>query len=125
MSRVIADDSRFHRMMLASVLMPKKCEVVFAVDAMQTVLMALLSSPNLILLDINVPGGAGIEVLKRLRVFNRTQQIPVIVISSEQNPAAESMARDLAAVNFLHKPIDEQILASAVDRLLGMQVNTP
>lgn len=35
------------------------------------------------------------------------------------------MARDLAAVNFLHKPIDEQILASAVDRLLGMQVNTP
>jgi len=105
--------------------MPKKCEVVFAVDAMQTVLMALLSSPNLILLDINMPGGAGIEVLKRLRVFNRTQQIPVIVISSEQNPAAESMARDLAAVNFLHKPIDEQILASAVDRLLGMQVNTP
>lgn len=45
----------------------------------------LPSSPNLILLDINMPGGAGIEVLKRLRVFNRTQQIPVIVISSEQS----------------------------------------
>lgn len=37
---LIADDSRFHRMMLASVLMPKKCEVVFAVDALQTFLMA-------------------------------------------------------------------------------------
>jgi len=122
---LIADDSRFQRMMLASVLMPKKCEVVFAVDAMQTFMMALRSNPHLILLDIDMPGGTGIEVLKRLRVSNRTQQIPVIVISSEQNPATECMARELGAVDFLHKPIDEQKLADAVDRALGIQANAP
>jgi CheY-like chemotaxis protein len=120
---LIADDSRFQRMTLASFLMPKKCEVVFAVDAMQTFMMALRSNPNLILLDINMPGGSGIEVLKRLRVSNRTQQIPVIVISSEQNPATESMARELGAVDFLHKPVDEKILANAVDHVLGIQNN--
>jgi len=120
---LIADDSRFQRMTLASFLMPKKCEVVFAVDAMQTFMMALRSNPNLILLDINMPGGSGIEVLKRLRVSNRTQQIPVIVISSEQNPATESMARELGAVDFLHKPVDEKILANAVDHVLGIQSN--
>jgi len=84
---------------------------------------APLSNPNLILLDINMPGGSGIEVLKRLRVSNRTQQIPVIVISSEQNPATESMARELGAVDFLHKPVDEKILANAVDHVLGIQNN--
>lgn len=120
---LIADDSRFQRMTLASFLMPKKCEVVFAVDAMQTFMMALRSNPNLILLDINMPGGSGIEVLKRLRISNRTQQIPVIVISSEQNPATESMARELGAVDFLHKPVDEKILANAVDHVLGIQNN--
>lgn len=120
---LIADDSRFQRMTLASFLMPKKCEVVFAVDAMQTFMMALRSNPNLILLDINMPGGSGIEVLKRLRVSNRTQRIPVIVISSEQNPATESMARELGAVDFLHKPVDEKILANAVDHVLGIQNN--
>jgi len=120
---LIADDSRFQRMTLASFLMPKKCEVVFAVDAMQTFMMAPRSNPNLILLDINMPGGSGIEVLKRLRVSNRTQQIPVIVISSEQNPATESMARELGAVDFLHKPVDEKILANAVDHVLGIQNN--
>lgn len=122
---LIADDSRFQRMTLASYLMPKRCEVVFAVDAMQTFMMALRSSPNLILLDINMPGGTGIEVLKRLRVSNRTQQIPVIVISSEQNPGTESMARELGAVDFLHKPIDEEMLANALDRVFGVQANTP
>jgi len=120
---LIADDARVQRMTLASFLMPKKCEVVLAVDAMQTFMMALRSNPNLILLDINMPGGSGIEVLKRLRVSNRTQQIPVIVISSEQNPATESMARELGAVDFLHKPVDEKILANAVDHVLGIQSN--
>jgi CheY-like chemotaxis protein len=85
--------------------------------------MALRSSPSLILLDINMPGGTGIEVLKRLRVSNRTQQIPVIVISSEQNPATGSMARELGAIDFLHKPVDEQILASAIDRVLGIEAD--
>jgi CheY-like chemotaxis protein len=122
---LIADDSRFQRTMLASYLMPKKCEVVFAVDAMQTFMMALRSSPNLILLDINMPGGTGIEVLKRLRVSNRTQQIPVIVISSEQNPATESVARELGAVDFLHKPIDEEMLANALDHVFGVHANIP
>ena len=118
---LIADDSRLQRTVLASFLLPKKFEVVFAVDAMQTFMMALRSSPNLILLDINMPGGTGIEVLKRLRVSNRTQQIPVIVVSSEEDPATELMARELGAVDFLHKPVDEQTLANVVDRVLGAE----
>ena len=98
---LIADDSRFQRNMLASFLMRGKFEVVFAADALQAFAMALRSAPDLILLDINMPGGTGIEVLKRLRVSSRTQQIPVIVVSSEQDPATETMARELGAVDFL------------------------
>lgn len=120
---LIADDSRFQRNMLASFLMRGKFEVVFAADALQAFAMALRSAPDLILLDINMPGGTGIEVLKRLRVSSRTQQIPVIVVSSEQDPATETMARELGAVDFLQKPVDEPILSNAVDRVLGIQVN--
>jgi len=120
---LIADDSRFQRQMLASFLLPRKFEIIFAVDALQTWMMALRSSPDLILLDINMPGGTGIEVLKRLRVSSKTQQIPVIVVSGEQNPAIESMSRELGAVDFLHKPVDEQNLSRVVDRVPGIQAN--
>lgn len=122
---LIADDSRFQRQVLASSLTAKKFEIIYAVDALQTWMTALRSAPDLILLDINMPGGTGIEVLKRLRVSSKTQQIPVIVVSSEENPNIESTSRELGAADFLHKPVNEQKLNQAVDRALGIPANAP
>src|ERR1700739_634097 len=104
---LIADDSRFQGQQLASFLTPKGWEAVFAVDALQAWMAALRSGPQLILLDINMPGGTGIEVLKRLRMSTKTQHIPVIVVSGDENPATEETARRLGAVDFLHKPVEE------------------
>jgi DNA-binding response OmpR family regulator len=115
---LIADDSRFQGQLLASYLTPKGFEAIYALDALQAWTAALRSAPELILLDINMPGGTGIEVLKRLRMSTKTQHIPVIVVSGEENPATETMARSLGAVDFLHKPVEEGRLGAAVDRAL-------
>jgi len=115
---LIADDSRFQVQMVASWLTPKGFEVIFAVDALQTWMMALRSNPDLILLDINMPGGTGIEVLKRLRMSSKTQHIPVIVVSGDENPGTESKARSLGATEFLHKPVEQEQLCASVDRAL-------
>jgi two-component system cell cycle response regulator len=115
---LIADDSRFQGQLLASFLSPKGFEALYALDALQAWTTALRSSPQLILLDINMPGGTGIEVLKRLRMSTKTQHIPVIVVSGEENPATESMARSLGAIDFLHKPVEAEQLCAAVDRAL-------
>lgn len=122
---LIADDSRFQRQMLASILLPKKFEVIFAVDALQTFMVALRSAPDLILLDINMPGGTGIEVLKRLRGSSKTQQIPMIVVSGEEKFTAETMARELGAVDFLHKPVNEQQIIDAIHRVLSIAADAP
>ena len=115
---LIADDSRFQGQLLASFVSPKGFEAVFALDALQAWTAALRSAPQLILLDINMPGGTGIEVLKRLRMSTKTQHIPVIVVSGEENPATETMARSLGAVEFLHKPVEQEQLCAAVERAL-------
>jgi DNA-binding response OmpR family regulator len=115
---LIADDSRLQRQLLASFFSPSEFEPVFAVDALQAWMAALRSAPQLILLDINMPGGTGIEVLKRLRMSTKTQHIPVIVVSSEESPATESMARSLGAVDFLHKPVEQKQLCAAVNLAL-------
>jgi CheY-like chemotaxis protein len=120
MARIlIADDSRFQLQMLASWLTPMGFEVIFAVDALQTWMSALRSNPDVILLDINMPGGTGIEVLKRLRMSNKTQHIAVIVVSGEKNPSTEAKARSLGATDFLHKPVDEEQLRLSVNRALS------
>ena len=115
---LIAADSRFQRQLLASFFSPSEFEPVFAVDALQAWMAALRSAPQLILLDINMPGGTGIEVLKRLRMSTKTQHIPVIVVSSEESPATESMVRSLGAVDFLHKPVEQEQLCAAVNLAL-------
>jgi CheY-like chemotaxis protein len=120
MARIlIADDSRFQVQVLASWLTPMGVEVIFAADALQTWMSALRSNPDVILLDINMPGGTGIEVLKRLRMSNKTQHIPVIVVSGEKNPTTEAKARSLGAAEFLHKPVDQDQLLLSVNRALN------
>lgn len=93
------------------------------VDALQTFMVALRATPDAILVDINMPGRTGIEVLKRLRVSNKTQQIPVMVVSSDEKPTTESMSRELGAINFLHNPFDQQQLSDSINRVLGIQAN--
>jgi CheY-like chemotaxis protein len=120
---LIADDSRFQEQLLASYLRPAGYEAVFAADAMQAFAAALRSTPDVILLDINMPGGSGMEVLKRLRMSTKTQHIPVIVVSGEENAAVEAKARELGAAEFLHKPVEQDQLCDAVGRIAGTCAN--
>ena len=115
---LIADDSRFQGQLLASFLSEKGFEAVFAQDALQAWTAALRCAPQLILLDINMPGGTGTEVLKRLRMSTKTQHIPVIIVSGEEDPEIESLVRSLGAVDFLHKPVEQEQLCAAVERAL-------
>ncbi|SRR5258708_3080271 len=116
---LIADDSRFQVQALTSWLSPKGFEVITALDAIQAWMSALRSSPDLILLDINMPAGNGLEILKRLRNSPKTQRIPVIVITGDEDPATESQARKLGATEFLRKPVEQDQVCAAVDRALA------
>jgi CheY-like chemotaxis protein len=81
MSKIlVADDSRFQVALLTAALEQRGFEVVVALDAMQAGMVALRTSPDAIVLDINMPGGSGIEVLKRLKRSTKTQRIPVVVV---------------------------------------------
>jgi CheY-like chemotaxis protein len=120
MSKIlIADDSRFQITMLTKSLEENGFEVVSALDALQAWMIALRTAPDAIVLDINMPGGSGIEVLRRLRVSTKTQHIPVIVLSGSKDLSVEQVAKDLGAVQFLHKPIDPLQLCAAFSRLLS------
>jgi CheY-like chemotaxis protein len=116
---LIADDSRFQVQLLASYL-GKGFEVTSASDALQAWMAALRSKPDVILLDINMPGGTGLEVLKRLRMSTKTQHIPVIVVSGNESEETEKAVRDLGAADFLHKPVEKNQLCDTVNRALGV-----
>ena len=78
----------------------------------------LRESPDAIILDINMPGGTGLEVLKRLRLSAKTQTIPVIVVSGSEVPGVEQTVKSMGAAEFFHKPVNLDELCVAVCRVL-------
>jgi len=74
--------------------------------------------PDLILLDIELPGIDGFEVLRQLRADEGTQGIPVVAVSANAMP--DDVASGLAAGfdDYLTKPIDQRLLMSTLQRLL-------
>ncbi len=72
------------------------------------------AAPKLVLLDLNLPGLDGIEVLRRLRADERTKMLPVVVLTSsvEERERTESYA--LGANIFLNKPVRRDLLLDMV-----------
>src|ERR1700752_4811004 len=120
MSKIlVADDSRFQIALLSTGLREKGFDVVVAEDAMQAGMMALRTAPDAIVLDINMPGGSGIEVLKRLRRSTKTQRIPVVVVSGSNDSDVREVAMKLGVADFLPKPVDVDLLGKALSALLS------
>jgi CheY-like chemotaxis protein len=74
---LIADDSRVHVQLLTGWLQDRGHEVVDALDSVQAWMKGLRGQPDVIVLDINMPGRSGLGVLKRLKASSKTRHIPV------------------------------------------------
>ena len=115
---LVADDSRFQLALLGSALEEKGFQVVAAQDALQAGMLALRTAPDAIVLDINMPGGTGLEVLRRLKTSTKTRNIPVLVVSGNDDPDIRQAAMDLGVVDFLSKPVDTDQLGKELSALL-------
>jgi DNA-binding response OmpR family regulator len=118
MKVLLADDDRLLIELLATHLRAKGCEVVSAVDAMQAFMAAMRARPDVIVLDINMPGGTGIEALRKLKMSSKTSPIPVLVLSASTDAdAAAAAMRQLGAASYLQKPVDPDALYVALVKL--------
>lgn len=116
---LLADDDKVQTLMLSSLLRSKGYKVDAAFDATQTFTSAIRTQPDVIVLDIQMPGGTGLLVLERLKASTKTSQIPVIVLSGSTDPQADLAVRARGADAYLSKPVDVDELLGTLGRLLG------
>jgi len=74
--------------------------------------------PDVILLDINMPGIDGVEVCRYLRRDPHTEKVPIVAMSSEAEEETVDRVYEAGANAFLAKPIDIDILERALNRIL-------
>ena len=119
---VVADDDKVIQALVADFLRKKGFNVVPALDSMQAMMAVRNTSPKAVILDINMPGGGGIDVLRKLKASTKTMQIPVLVITGSEDPKLADEARNVGAEEFLMKPVNLDGLYAALMRSLGRPV---
>jgi DNA-binding response OmpR family regulator len=118
MDILIADDDQVLTNLLSARLRKLGYKTVVAFDAMQAIMLAVKTQPAAVLLDLGMPGGTGIEVLRRLRASNRTSSTPIIVLTGSPDAAIGDRVLEMGADAFFKKPLDFEEIEAALRRLV-------
>jgi DNA-binding response OmpR family regulator len=122
MKVLIADDDRSFVELVSTRLRARGHQVLAALDAIQAFANAVRNVPDAIILDLNMPGGTGVEALKKIKNSTKTSGIPVIIASGLTDRKQVETVLALGAEVYLPKPVKFEILADALTRLTGVKV---
>jgi CheY-like chemotaxis protein len=115
---LLVEDHATMRGALRMVLEGEGFEIGEAADGRAALDAVRRSPPALVFLDLNIPGGPGLDVLAALKDDPATAPIPVIVITAEGEEGRATAIR-AGASDYLTKPFSPRVLLQAVERALG------
>ena len=118
---LLVDDSKMNRMILAEIL-GDGYHILEAENGQECLekLRAEAGSIALVLLDINMPVMDGFEVLKAMNANHTIEDIPVIMISSEDSDAAIRRSYELGASDYVNRPFDARIVYRRVTNTIKL-----
>jgi diguanylate cyclase (GGDEF)-like protein len=111
---LIVDDSPQNIKLLGMILKDEGYRINVAQDGMQALKMVEKVSPDLILLDIMMPGMNGYETCKKLKGNSETRDIPVIFLSARVEPGDVVTGFEIGGADYITKPFNESILLARV-----------
>jgi CheY-like chemotaxis protein len=115
---LIVDDDKDVLFGLSVRLKANGYSVVFAVDGISAISVARKEEPDVIILDIGLPGGDGFTVMERLGSLLRVADIPIIILTA-RDISNKERALKARAQAFFQKPVDNDVLLEAIRKAVG------
>ncbi|MBI5623782.1 MAG: response regulator transcription factor [Elusimicrobia bacterium] len=116
---LMIDDDRETRRMVGRYVRHKGWEFIEAADGAEGIVAALRDSPDLILLDIQLPDLEGWEVCRRLKAESLPEPIPIMMVSGARfSPEDKAHGLEIGADDYLSKPFDLSELWLRVEAIL-------
>jgi CheY-like chemotaxis protein len=115
---LIVEDNEASRDALARRLQRRHYDVLMAVDGHEAVSIARATKPDLILMDLGLPGIDGWDATAQLKMDRDTQHIPIIVLSAHAMPNDRHQALAAGGDDFDTKPVHFERLIDKMQRLL-------
>jgi two-component system, chemotaxis family, chemotaxis protein CheY len=115
---LVVDDSQSIRSEVADALGQAGISVVEAADATEAFArLAQHADISLVVLDVNMPGMSGLDVLERIQSDYASRKLPVLMLTTEAERSLVERAKKAGAKGWLIKPIKANLLVSTVNRL--------
>lgn len=111
---LIVEDDKDHLKALQIRLSAAGYDALWASDGLQAVAAARREKPDVIILDLGLPGGDGYQVLQRLKLLAPTAHIPIIVLSARDPAVHKTRSLEAGAVAFFQKPADSDALLKTI-----------
>jgi DNA-binding response OmpR family regulator len=116
---LVVDDDEDFLQTLSIRLRTAGYKAVVAADGMQAVMMAQRHNPDLVVLDMRMPGGGGVNVMDKLGRSTKTMNIPIIIVTAYDDEATRKQVMGMGAVNYLGKPFEAEVLLAAIEEALA------
>lgn len=115
---LVIDDDFANRKVLEMVLKRSGCRPMLAEDGAEGLRRALETVPDLILLDLFMPGEDGFEVLARFKEDAALKNVPVVIFTVLVREESEQKALELGAAAYVTKPFDVDEVITCIRRIL-------
>lgn len=117
---LVVDDQRLTIAIIEEIFRTN-CDVLVAQNGEQALQLCQNEHPDLVLLDVIMPGISGHEVCRRLKADEATRDIPIIFLTGQSDAEDEVLGFDLGAVDFISKPIHPVIVKARVETHLALK----
>jgi two-component system response regulator RegX3 len=119
---LVVEDEESYRISLGSLLPREGHQVVFAVDGNEALARFQDSAPDLILLDLMLPGISGNEVCKIIR---QTSNVPIIMLTAKDSETDEVVGLEIGADDYVTKLASSSKLLARINKVLSRRVSVP
>lgn len=120
----VADDNADNRQLLADILSGLNYQLVMSYDGPSTLVTARAELPDLLILDVNMPGKSGFEVCAELKTDTATAHIPILMLTALGDVDNRVTGLGAGADDYLEKPFNPRELLARVRRRLETKVET-
>ena len=118
---LLVEDNEMNRDMLSRRLLKQGFEMVIAVDGEQAIDLARSEAPDLILMDISLPGLDGWEATRRLKTMPETRSIPIIALTAHAMAGDREKSLAAGCNDYDTKPIDFRRLLVKIQGFLDKE----
>ena len=116
---LLVEDNEMNRDMLSRRLIRKGFEVLMAFDGDECMQLLSTRTPDLVLMDINLPGRDGYELTREIKADPKTNAIPVIALTAHAMSGDREKSIAAGCDDYDTKPVDFKRLRGKIDAVLG------